>query len=507
MNPLQPCAEAVAVKGDRIFKVGTTEEISLLIGKDTKIIHLDWRTVVPGFIDTHVHVADFGKFLLWIDLTAADSIKQMQNLLKKHLKKTPAGKWVLGRGWDENRVVEKRLPTRFDLDAVSPSTPVIFYHQCGQVCVVNSKALELAGITKCTGAPKGGVIERNVETGEPTGVLRESATDLVWKVFPEPCNDELAEAAGLAFEKIVASGVTSIHWLATSEADLSLLRGLCKANKLPLRVYMVLQTSYLDKYADEKVRAELENERVRVGAVEIYADGFLSSKTAALREPYSDDGSVAPLACTQQKINAHAVKIRRAGLQVIIHAMGDKAIDAALTAIEHLGKDRGRPRIDEAAVLSREIVQRMKQQETVVSVQPCVMASEFSVYSAVERLSKERARWLYPLKTLLKKGICICGGSDCPMEPLNPLLGIQAVVNRQFYPEEQLTVDEALRMYTVNAAYASSEENVKGSIEEGKFADFTVLSSDPHEVPPSKIQDIAVEMTVVGGKVAYTRQI
>ena len=244
----------------------------------------------------------------------------------------------------------------------------------------------------------------------------------------------------------------------------------------------------------------------RIGGAEIYADGFLSSKTAALSEPYSDDGSVAPLACTQQEMDAQAVKIREAGLQLVIHAMGDKAIGAALDAIEHSGKG-GRPRIDEAAVLNRKIIQRVKRQGTVVSVQPCVMASEFSVYSAVERLGKERARWLYPLKTLLKKGICVCGGSDCPMEPLNPLLGIQAVVNRQFFPEEQLTVDEALRMYTVNAAYASSEENVKGSIEEGKFADFTVLSSDPHEVPPSKIQDIAVEMTIVGGKVAYTRQV
>ena len=226
MNPLQPSAEAVAVKGDRIVKVGTTEEISHLIGKDTKIIHLDWRTVVPGFIDTHIHVADFGRFLLWMDLAAADSIKQMQNLLKKHLEKTPAGKWVMGRGWDENRFAEKRLPTRFDLDAVSPNNPVIFYHQCGQICVVNSQALKLAGITKRTDAPKGGVIERNVETGEPTGVLRESATDLVWKVVPEPSNEELAEAAGLACEKIAASGVTSIHWLASSEIELSILQRL-----------------------------------------------------------------------------------------------------------------------------------------------------------------------------------------------------------------------------------------------------------------------------------------
>ncbi len=190
---------------------------------------------------------------------------------------------------------------------------------------------------------------------------------------------------------------------------------------------------------------------------------------------------------------------------MIVHAMGDKAIIVALNAMLHLGKDSGRARIDEAAVLSAEIVERMKQQNVVVSVQPCVMASEFKVYSAIERLGKDRARWLYPLKALLNEGVRVCGGSDCPMEPLNPLQGIQAAVTGHAYAEEHLTVEEALRMYTVNAAYASCEENQKGSVEEGKLADFTVLSSDPHQVPRSKIQDITVEMTVVGGKVVYSR--
>ena len=189
--------------------------------------------------------------------------------------------------------------------------------------------------------------------------------------------------------------------------------------------------------------------------------------------------------------------------------MGDKAVDAALTAIEATSTEASgkslRNRIEQAAVLNEESIKRMKKQHVLVSVQPNVVASEFSVWSAIDRLGVERARWLFPLKTLLKTGICVVGGSDCPMEPLSPLSGIQAAVTREFFPEERITVDEALRMYTVNAAYASFEEKLKGSIETGKLADFTVLSKDPQAVPPNKIGNIAVEMTIVGGRVVYQK--
>jgi predicted amidohydrolase YtcJ len=494
----------VAIKAGRILKVGTNGEVAKFIGKNTKIIDLGGKTVLPGLIDTHIHVGDFGRMLMWMDLSGTNSIKELQQLLKERLRQVGKGRWVIGRGWDEKSFTEKRLPTRFDLDDVSPCNPVIFYYKCGSVAVVNSEALELSGITKETAASADSAIDKDAATGELTGILRGSATDFVWRMIPEPTDAELAESAELAFNKILAAGITSIHWLATSETDLSVLRSLCKAKKLPLRVYMVLQTNHLHRFADEKTRAEIEDEHLRVGGVEIYADGFLSSKTAALAEPYSDNGSLAPLAYAQKEINAQAAAIRRAGLQVIIHAMGDKAIDAALTAIEHLGKDGGRPRIDEAAVLSGEIVQRIKRLEPVLSVQPCVMASEFIVYSATERLGKGRVRWLYPLKTLFKEGVRVCGGSDCPMEPLNPLQGIQAAITGHVLGEERICLDEALCMYTMNAAYASCEENLKGSIEEGKLADFTVLSNDPHAVASSEIQKIIVEMTVVGGKVVFS---
>jgi hypothetical protein len=196
MNPLQPLAEAVAVKADRILKVGTNGEVAKFIGKNTLVIDLKGKTVLPGFIDTHIHVGDFGRMLMWLNLADVGSIKELQQLLSDRVRRIAAGRWVVGRGWDEKCFAEKRLPSRFDLDAVSPKNPVIFYYKCGPVCVVNSKALELAGITKDTSAPAGGAIDKDA-TGEPTGILRETATDLVWRVIPEPTEAELIGRAGV----------------------------------------------------------------------------------------------------------------------------------------------------------------------------------------------------------------------------------------------------------------------------------------------------------------------
>jgi hypothetical protein len=502
MNKAQPYAEAIAVKDNRILKVGTTEEISCLISKETKIVYLGYRAVLPGFVDTHIHVADFARFLMWLNLTDSNSIIQMLNLLAQRLDRTSPGKWIVGRGWDENRFLERRTPTRYDLDVVSPNNPVLFYHAAGLVCVVNSKALELAGITYQTLSPTGGIIEKDPETGVPTGVLRETATDLVWRKISESSIDELAEVTALACEKIVEAGITGVHWLAESQADVAILKKLQASGKLPLRVFMVVPEHLL---ADLALKEELDGEFAKIGGVEILADGYLASKTAALFQPYREaQAANGKLLCTPKDIGTSASRITKDGFQIIIHAMGDKAIDAALTAIKKLPK-KNRPRIDQAALLNEELIQRIKTSKVIVSVQPLVAASEFTVYSAIEHLGEDRARWLYPLKTLFNKGICVCSGSDCPMEPLNPLLAIQSAVNRQTYPEEQISVEEALQMYTTNAAYANHEENTKGTIEEGKLADFTVLSQSPFDVPPNKIQDIAIEMTIINGKIIHPR--
>jgi predicted amidohydrolase YtcJ len=503
MNPALPLAEAVAIKKDRILKVGINEAVSPLIGKKTRVIDLNGKIVVPGFIDTHIHVADFGKCLLWLDLNGVKSIEELQRRLKERAQATASGKWIVGRGWNQARFRERRLPTLSDLDSVSPNNPVILYHESAMIGVVNSKALDMSSVTKVTPAPSGGEIDKDPETGELTGVLRDGATELVWRMVPEPSEDELLEATALACEKIAEAGVTSAHWMVLSANEISIMK-LQARKRLPIRVNAIIPASLLDKI---EVFMSNDAAALRVSGAVIAADGYLASKTAALFQPYSGEPEAnGCLLLNQDELNTCAGEIVRTGLQLVIHAMGDKAVDAALTTIEHVKASYGkvgRCRIEQAAVLNEALIGRIRAQQVVVSVQPRVIASEFAVWHATENLGVERARWLYPLKTLLSKGVRVIGGSDCPMEPLNPLLGIQDAVTREHFAEQRLSVEEAMRMYTVNAAYASNEENIKGSIEEGKLADLAVLSRDPERVEPNQISEIAVDMTIIGGKILF----
>jgi predicted amidohydrolase YtcJ len=314
---------------------------------------------------------------------------------------------------------------------------------------------------------------------------------------------EIMEAATLACKKIVEAGVTSVHWIVTSSTEIPAIQRLIAEKKLPLRVYTITPTNTLAQLDGSEDNID------RTWGGNIFADGFLAARTAALREPYSDDNATkGQLVYSQKELNALVAKANKANINLVIHAMGDQAIDMTLTAIEKafmkVPRKNHRYRIEHASVLNNKLIQRIKKLGIIVSVQPKVILSEFLVYSAIERLGPKRARWLYPLKTLIREGIRVIGGSDCPMEPLSPFLGIQAAVTRHFFPEERITVDEALRMYTANAAYASFEENIKGSIEEGKLADLTVLSDDPRITSPSKMGDISVKITLIGGKVVYS---
>jgi len=292
-----------------------------------------------------------------------------------------------------------------------------------------------------------------------------------------------------------------VHWIALSSIEISVIRKLNEQNKLPLRVYVIVPANLLNEISSFKVHNDLV---LKVGAGLIFADDYLASRTAALFQPYSDNpASSGKLLCTQEEMCSLAEKIIKAGLQLVIHALGDRALAAALTTIEAIGKGR-RNRIEQAAVINEELLERMKKLKVIVSVQPRVVASEFSVWSAVEHLGPNRARWLFPIKTMLKEGVLVVGGSDCPMEPLNPLLGMQTSVTREAFPEEKITIDEALRMYTVDAAYSSNEENVKGSVEKGKLADLAVLSCNPLSVSLYEIENISVELTIVDGKVVFS---
>ncbi|MFQ6087065.1 MAG: amidohydrolase [Candidatus Bathyarchaeia archaeon] len=506
MNPSEPYAKAVAIKDEKIVAVGTNRQIKPWVGKHTKVMDLDGKTVVPGFIDAHVHMRGFGRFLTWMNLRGVGSIREMKQLLRERVQKTSKRKWILGRGWDQERFKEKRYPTRWDLDEVASNNPVIFTRVCGHICVANSKALELAGITRDTVAPSGGQIDRDPETGEPTGILRENAKDMVWNIVPEPGEEELTEMCALACQKAVESGLTSVHWFVRSPVEIRILQELRAKGKLPIRVYLVVLVEFMDCLINAGLVTGFGDPMVKIGGIKILADGSLGARTAALKQPYDDEPSTKGMMLySQRSLNKLVLKAHRAGFQLAIHAIGDRAVDMVLKALERalkvLPRKDHRHRVEHVSVLNESLIQRMKKLGVIASVQPHFVVSDFWVE---KRLGKARARWTYPFKTIIKKGVLVAGGSDCPVEPISPLLGIYAAVNREMFPQERMTVEEALRIYTINAAYASFEEKIKGSIEAGKLADLVVLSDDLRKIEPSKIKDVGVEMTIVGGKIVYT---
>lgn len=497
MNPNQPTAQAVAIAKNKILKVGTNQEIKQLITQNTRVISLDGKTVVPGLIDTHVHVVDFGRCLMWVDLAGVESIEQLQDILREKVKQTPAGKWIVGRGWNQTRFKEKRMPQTADLDAVAPDNPVILYHEAAMICAVNTKALKTAGLTIQTPVPSDGAIDKN-PTGELSGILRDGATSLVWQAIPEPTEEELLDATVLACKKISKAGLSSVHWLVLSEVELPIIQKLHAQGNLPIRVNVVVPETLLEKTASFQTA---DPSMLKVGGASIDVDGYLDSKAAALLESYSDEPeNSGKLLCTEAALAASVKKVLSRGVQPVIFAMGDRAVDMTLNVIEQT-QSSALFRIEQAAVLNKDLLERLKKQKVIVSIQPRVITTEFKVWSAIQHLGVERAKWLHPLKTLLKAGIKIAGGSDCPMEPLSPLLGMQDVVTRESFPEQRLSVEEALRMYTLDAAFASGEANLKGSVEEGKLADLTVLSSDPCMAEHDKIKNIDVEMVIVDGRI------
>ena len=505
INPSKPQAQAVAIKDNRIVKVGTNREIKALIKKSTKVIDLNGKTVVPGLIDTHIHMAGFGKTLTEINLRGVQSIKKMQNKLKERVEKTEEEEWILGRGWDQDRLKEKRYPTRWDLDKVSPNNPVVLTRVCGHICAVNTRALKKAGITEETTPPPGGEIDKDSKTGEPTGILRENAMDLVHDIKPGISEPQLMKACRLACRKAVEAGLTSVHWIINSEAEIRTIQKLRAQKKLPLRVYILIPVGFLDHLIGLGLSTGFGDDMVRIGGVKIFADGSLGARTAALHASYSDDPSTKGMMLyREEKLEELIMKAHRAGLQLAIHAIGDQAVDVVLTALEEtlkeIPREDHRHRVEHASVLSETLIRRMKKLGVIASVQPHFVVSDFWV---ADRLGPKRARWTYPFKTLIGEGVPTVGGSDCPVEPIRPLLGIQAAVSRKSFPEEQISVDEALRMYTIDAAFASFEEDAKGSIEVGKLADLVVLSRDPRRVLPDEIKDIVVETTFVGGRMVH----
>jgi len=505
LDDKKPTAQAVAILNDKIGYVGENPEVARLVGPLTNVIDLDGKTVLPGFADCHVHMAGFGRSLSAINLRNVTSIIQLKELFRQKSQQLAPNTWILGYGWDQEKFAEKRLPTRWDLDEAATDSPVVLYRVCTHICVANTKALERAGISSTTVAAPGGVIDTEPSTGELTGILRENALELFFSAFPKASEEEIFQVCLMACQRAVEAGITGVNWIVESPAEMRVIQKMRRKGKLPLRVYLLVPAEFLENLQGLGLMQSFGDSMLKICGLKILLDGSLGAQTAALCAPYNDAPETSGmLTYRQEDFEALVSDAHKAGLRVAVHAIGDKAMNTAIKAFEKAlekvpDADR-RHRIEHASVLNEELIQRMKSLGVIASVQPHFIVSDFWVEN---RLGKKRARWVYPFKSLLKAGVIVCGGSDCPVEPISPLLGIWAAVVKQQTSEECLTVEEAIRLYTVNAAYANFEETLIGTIEEGKLADMVVLSDDPFKIKLEKIRDIDVLMTLVGGQVAH----
>ncbi len=521
MDGEKPRAEAILVVGDRISGIGSDSEIEAFIDGDTKVMDLGGRTLVPGFIDCHAHPMGYGESLMAIDCRTppVSSIQDVVAAIRRKAEEEPEGEWVIGMGYDDFKLAEKRHPNRWDLDEAAPDNPVVITRMCGHVSVANSLALQKAGITKDSTDPEGGQIDRDQETGEPTGVLRGGAMAPIYKLIPPPDKEQLRRAFSLAAEQFLARGVTSVSDAGVdSPLVVRAYQAAMREDGVPLRVNLMMSASMLDELSRLGLQTGFGDERLRIGAIKIVADGSSSGRTAAVSEPYEDaSGNTGIMYISREELDEKVLASHKAGFQVGVHAIGDRAISAVLDsyekALKQLPRADHRLRIEHCGICTPAIVERIKGMGVVPVPQPIFLYGEGESYRA--GLGEERVKWAYPLRSFLENGIVTPMSSDCPAtsgtELISPLLGIYVAVNRrtdsgrELGPEQRIGVEDALRCYTLNSAYATFEDDVKGSIEPDKLADFAVLSEDPTRIAEEKIKDIYVEMTVVGGRVVYTR--
>ena len=510
VDPLRPRAEALAVAAGRFIAAGTTVEIRSLAGSGTRVMDARGMTVVPGFIDAHSHPAGAGlSHLLHVD-TNRGSIAAIQAALRERAAATPPGGWIIGFLYDDTKLSEERPLTRQDLDAAVPDHPVVVRHRGGHTAVYNSRAFTTAAITDAVRDPPGGHFYKDTG-GRLTGKVAERANDLIDRHIPSRATREQRQA-GIAriSEMMTAAGVTSVHQTHGGVPDMVAFQDARRAEGLKFRCALCPSYggSLYKNLSAAGVRSGFGDDRLRIGMVKLVADGSASERTMRMSTPYigrPDDYGI--LTMTREELEAAVEEAHCAGWQIGVHANGDVAIDMVLTAYARAQEKCPRPdarhRIEHATLVNPDLLRRMKAQQ--------VVTTPFYTYvyfhgEKWQEYGEEKVRWMFPHGSY---GITAAGASDYPPGPFEPLMALQSMVTRTDYrgrtwgANQRITVDQALQVCTINGAYASFEEQAKGSITRGKLADFVVLAEDPHAVDPQKIKDIRVVRTVVGGEIVH----
>ena len=517
VDRVHPSAQAVAVLGDRIVAVGSNADVDVWRGHDTKVIDAGGKLLLPGFNDAHVHFVSGGLQLESVQLNDVTTKEEFVRRIAEQAKKTPKGEWIQGGDWDETKWSPPSLPTKELIDPATPNNPVFLSRYDGHSALANSAALRLAGITSQTPDPPGGVIVRDAQ-GNPTGDLKDAATDIVFKVIPPLSHEQRLRAVRRALEYAASLGVTSVQNMDPDYADIAAYAELLQSGELTTRIYAAPLIDQVDDQAKIGIRHAFGGPFLRIGAVKAFADGSLGSRTAYFFEPFSDEPGnrgllgegMQPLSLMRDRM----MKADAAGLQMCTHAIGDQAISIVLDLYTDVVKAHGemdrRLRIEHAQHMAAKDFDRFAQLNVIASVQP---------YHAIDDgrwaesyIGHDRASRTYAFRTFLNHGVHLAFGTDWDVAPLNPLSTIYAAVTRAtldgknpngWFPQQKLTVAEAVEAYTMGSAYAEFQEKEKGSITPGKLADMVVLTDDIFSIDPAKIRDVKVVKTIVGGKVVW----
>jgi predicted amidohydrolase YtcJ len=519
MDSSQPRAEAVAVKGAGIEAVGSDEELrGLARAGDWRIVDLRGRAVLPAFTDCHLHFLEHGLKSNEVAIDESLSFEEALSRVQEFAQNAQAGGWIRGWGWSDSTWPPSAVPWREALDGAVPERPVVLSKKDGHVIWVNSEALRRAGVNEDTAEPSGGVIERDPETGQPTGILKEGAMHLVCDAIPSPSAEQRRAALRRAVAEAHELGITGIHdcgsWQSVNDESLSDYQQMIVSGELGVRVFMMVSRAKLDDAIKVGLRSGFGGSYLRVGNVKLFCDGTLGSQTAEMMEPFvGQAGNMGVAAISQEELEDTVWRASSAGIACSVHAIGDKANRRVLDAFERVrragvGREL-RHRIEHVQLLHADDLPRFRELQVIASMQPIHATQD--MYLA-DRHWGERARLSYAWRSLLEAGARLAFGSDTPVESMNPLVGIHAAVTRQradgtpeggWHPEQRLTVDEAVHAYTLGAAYASGSEKVTGSLVRGKLADMVVLSQDIFQIPPQDILNTHVLATVFDGEIVY----
>jgi predicted amidohydrolase YtcJ len=517
-DPAHPWAEAMATRDEKILCIGTMSQILLDCGGagSQDVINLKGHFVMPGFNDAHAHLGGAGRDKLTLDLRGATSVDQVLALVKTAAEHHKTGEWIIGSGWDQSRYPDQKFPTRIQLDQAAPINPVYLDHISGHVAVVNSLALKHAEITADTPNPPGGEIDRFPD-GEPTGLLKEHAAEVVAGRIPDPSDEDRIKGIQLVFTELAQNGVTSVQDNSAWEDFLAYIE-LKQAKKLTVRITEWLPfSSPVEDLQNMRAQGGTTDPWLRTGALKGFIDGALGTHTAALLGPYSDDPDTSGiLVIDPEKLKAMAIERDRLGFQLAFHAIGDKANRVALNTFESLLRvnplrDR-RDRVEHAQVIAPEDMPRFAKLQVIASMQPSHETNDLRWAEA--RLGPERSKGAYAWKSLQSSGARLAFGTDYDVEPINPLRGLYACVTREgldgqpaggWMPQEKLPLADCISAYTTGSAYAEFMDGKKGELKVGEFADFVVLSQDLTKVQPAEYLKTEVLRTVAGGKVVYLK--